>query len=170
MSVVTTSLSRLYLLRHADSGWPENGQKDFDRSLSTTGYAQAEVVMGMAADKNYRPNLVICSTALRCRETSDAVRRTLCAEQTPFRYVDELYNGTLQVYLDIVSAPNNTGSVMLIGHNPAISEMLEAMIGPEKASDIIGHGYPPCGLAALQRNDNGAASKYGWQLIDFLQA
>jgi phosphohistidine phosphatase len=170
MIVVSPSLSRIYLLRHADSGWPENGQKDFDRSLSDTGYAQAEVVMDAAADRNYRPDLVLCSTALRCRQTADAVRRTLCGEDVPLRYIDELYNGALQVYLEILSATDHAGSVMLIGHNPTISETLEVLIGSDQVGAVIAHGYPPCGLAVLERNADAAASKPDWRAIDFLQA
>jgi phosphohistidine phosphatase len=170
MFAASPSLSRIYLLRHADSGWPENGQKDFDRALSDRGYAQAEVVMDLAADKNYQPELVLCSTALRCRQTSDAVRRTLCGEETPFRYIDELYDGPVQVYLEILSATEHAGSVMLIGHNPTISETLEALIGAEPLGNVIANGYPPCGLAVLDRQVTASASEPGWRVIDFLQA
>ena len=32
---------RIYLLRHAKSGWAEPGARDFDRSLSDAGFAEA---------------------------------------------------------------------------------------------------------------------------------
>ncbi|TWD57985.1 phosphohistidine phosphatase [Agrobacterium vitis] len=170
MIVVSSSLSRIYLLRHAESGWPENGQKDFDRTLSDAGYAQAEVVMDQAADRNYRPDLVLCSTAVRCRQTAEAVRRTLCAEDIPLRYIDQLYNGSLEIYLEILSATDTASSVMLIGHNPTISETLETLVGADQVAAVIAQGYPPCGLAVLDRNMDGATNKLEWRVIDFLQA
>ena len=61
------SPQRIYLLRHAKSGWAEPGGRDFDRSLSDAGFAEAELLAETAADKQYRPDLVVCSTAKRCR-------------------------------------------------------------------------------------------------------
>ncbi|MBB4953412.1 phosphohistidine phosphatase [Agrobacterium vitis] len=170
MTVASPSPSRIYLLRHAEAGWPENGQKDFDRALNDKGYAQAEIVMDRAADLNYRPDLVICSTALRCRQTAEAVRRALCDEDAPFRFVDELYNGSQLVYAEILSVPSNPRSVMLIGHNPSICETLEALAGADDINTIIPNGYPPCGLAVLERIENTAVSEQAWRLIDFIQA
>ncbi|HBF32013.1 histidine phosphatase family protein [Rhizobium sp.] len=170
MIVVSPSLSRIYLLRHAEAGWPENGQKDFDRSLNDAGYAQAEVVTDRAADKNYRPELVICSTAMRCRQTSDAVRRNMCGEDVAFRFVDELYDSPLRVYMEILAGAEDVDSVMLIGHNPAMSETLQALVGPQQLGNIIPHGYPTCGLAVLARTDNARPTQPAWKVIDFLDA
>lgn len=176
MVAAPPSLARIYLLRHAEAGWPENGQKDFDRSLNDAGYAQAEIVTDRAADKNYSPELVICSTAQRCRQTAEAVRRTLCGEDVPFRFVDELYDSHLGTYLEIISATDNVGSLMLIGHNPAISETLQALIGAEQVGRVIPYGFPTCGLAVLERAANPAPTRPGWPakpdwaMIDFIEA
>jgi phosphohistidine phosphatase len=170
MIVVSSSLSRIYLLRHADAGWPENGQKDFDRALSDAGYAQAEMVTDRAADKNYRPDVVVSSTALRCRQTADAVRRNLSEDATPFRFVDELYDSPLKIYLEILSAADHTGSMMIIGHNPAICETLQFLIGATQLGNIIPHGYPTCGLAVLERRANAGPAQPGWRAIDFIEA
>lgn len=176
MVAAALSLSRIYLLRHAEAGWPENGQKDFDRSLNDAGYAQAEIVTDRAADKNYNPELVVCSTAQRCRQTAEAVRRTLCGEDVPFRFVDELYDSPLGTYLEILSATDNVRSMMLIGHNPAISEALQILVGAEQVGRIMPYGFPTCGLAVLDRvitpapTRSGWPAKPGWTMIDFIAA
>lgn len=176
MVAVSPSLARIYLLRHAEAGWPENGQKDFDRSLNDAGYAQAEIVTDRAADKNYNPELVVCSTAQRCRQTAEAVRRTLCGEDVSFRFVDELYDSPIGTYLEILSATDNVSSVMLIGHNPAISEALQALVGAEQVGRVIPYGFPTCGLAVLERVVNVAPTRLGWPakpdwtVIDFIAA
>ncbi len=170
MIVVPPSLSRLYLLRHAEAGWPENGQTDFDRPLNDVGYAQAEQVTNRAAGKDYTPDLIICSTALRCRQTAEAVRRNMRQEVSVFHFVDSLYDGSLRAYMDILAAAENVGSLMLIGHNPTISETLQTLIGPVPTGQIIPYGYPTAGLAVLEKLDNQGLAQPNWKAIDFLEA
>ena len=67
---------RLYLLRHARSGWALPGQRDFDRSLDEVGYIDAERLAQTAADQGIRPDRILCSTAVRCRETAEPFFRT----------------------------------------------------------------------------------------------
>ncbi|MCF1435090.1 histidine phosphatase family protein [Agrobacterium vitis] len=165
MTVTVSNPFRVYLMRHAAADWPGAGQKDFDRPLSNTGYAHAEMITGMAADKGYRPDLVICSTAVRCRQTADAVRRSMCAEDVEIRYVDALYNGGAETYLEILRSSSQQGSIMLIGHNPAIEECLHVLIGEHALASTIPQGYPAGGLAIIDAEDTPSR----WQLVDFLQ-
>ncbi|MCM2439981.1 histidine phosphatase family protein [Agrobacterium vitis] len=165
MTVTVSKPFRVYLMRHAAADWPGAGQKDFDRPLSNTGYAHAEMITGMAADKGYRPDLVICSTAVRCRQTADAVRRSMCAEDVEIRYIDALYNGGAETYLEILHSSSPQGSIMLIGHNPAIEECLHVLIGEQALASTIPQGYPAGGLAIIDAADTPSR----WQLVDFLQ-
>ncbi|MVA55758.1 SixA phosphatase family protein [Agrobacterium vitis] len=165
MTVTVFKPFRIYLMRHAAADWPGAGQKDFDRPLSNTGYAHAELITDMAADKGYRPDLVICSTAARCRQTADAVRRSMCAEDTEIRYVDALYNGGAETYLEILHSSSQQGSIMLLGHNPAIEECLHVLIGEQALANTIPQGYPAGGLAIIDAADTPSR----WQLVDFLQ-
>jgi phosphohistidine phosphatase len=60
----------LYLLRHAKSSWKDASLRDFDRPLKERG-KEAAVVVGqrLAAEKLKHP-LVLCSPAVRTRETA----------------------------------------------------------------------------------------------------
>jgi phosphohistidine phosphatase len=157
---------RIYLLRHAKAARGEVGQHDFDRGLDPQGYAEAELIAERAADLGYRPDMVISSTAVRCRQTADAVRRAISENLEPL-FVDELYNGSLDVYLDILSSQRDSRSVMLIGHNPVIEQTLEALAGSGSVSAAIPAGYPTGGLAVL---DHAGAGGSGWTLANFLKA
>jgi len=166
MTVILAKPFRTFLLRHAAADWPAAGQKDFDRPLSNEGYAQAELVIDRAADKGYRPDLVICSTALRCRQTADAVRRSMGADEVEIRFVDSLYNGAADTYLEILRTSVEQTSVMLIGHNPSIEECLHVLVGEQVLAQAIPRGYPTCGLAVIDPADTVSR----WQLTDFLEA
>ena len=169
MITITPPPSRIYLLRHARSGWAKPGERDFDRTLDDEGYAEAEIVADRAADRNYRPDLVISSTAARCRQTADAVRRAT-DETLEIVFVDELYNASLATYLALLGAQPDRQSVMLIGHNPTIEEAFEALVGPEVMVAAIPGGYPTAGLAVIDHRDTGPDGGPAWVLADFLTA
>lgn len=155
--------SRIYLLRHAEAASAQPGQRDFDRPLSDKGYDDAEIVADRAADKGYRPELIVSSTARRCRQTADAVHRSM-GLSLEVVYIDELYNATPDVYLSVIEAQRKS-SIMLVGHNPTIEQTLEALIGHDALLRGIPAGYPPGGLAAL---DFDAAAS-AWKLREFLR-
>ncbi|KOF22904.1 phosphohistidine phosphatase [Ensifer adhaerens] len=139
---------RLFLLRHARSGWALPGQRDFDRALDDTGYAEAELIAQMAADRGIRPELILCSTAVRCRQTAEPFFRTV-GEDLEIRYVDALYTGPASIYTDIIDAHRHLSSLMIVGHNPMIDELFHRFAGNEAAADALSHGYPPAALAIL---------------------
>ncbi len=153
---------RIYLLRHADAAWAEPGQRDFDRPLSEKGYADAEIIADRAADKGYRPELLISSTALRCRDTADAMHRAMGAT-VDVLFVDELYNASLDIYVEIIESQTTVDSVMLVGHNPTIEQTLEDLIGHEAMFEALPKGFPTAGLAVLDQEEAAA-----WRLVDFL--
>jgi phosphohistidine phosphatase len=167
MTVINSPPSRLYLLRHAKSGWAEPGQRDFDRELDRQGFAEAEVVADKASDLNYRPDRVLCSTATRCRQTADAIRRAIDETMEP-SFIDELYNGSLATYLVVLQNQRDVDSLMIIGHNPTMEELLEALVGPTQMMAAVPASYPPGGLAVLDHRADAAANEQSWFIRDFL--
>ena len=139
---------RLLLLRHARAGWALPGQRDFDRALDDVGFAEAELIAETAADRGIRPDLILCSTAVRCRQTAEPFFRTI-SENIDIRYVDELYTGPASIYTDIIDANRHLNSLMIVGHNPMIDELFHRLAGNEAAAEALPHGYPPAALAVL---------------------
>lgn len=171
--IVTPPPGRVYLLRHAKAAWASAGQRDFDRPLDERGYDDAELVADRAAERGYRPDLVVSSTALRCRDTAEAIRRAFPGE-LEVRYVDQLYNCPAETYGEMLGALGDFTSVMMVGHNPAIEEVLAALIGAEAMAAAIPGGFPAGGLAVIDHVDQDAAADVPaapgkrWQLIDFV--
>ena len=167
VTMIFQPLTRVYLLRHARSGWAQPGQRDFDRPLDDEGYAEAEIVAEKAFDRGYHPSRLVSSTALRCRQTADAMRRAL-GEDLDVLFVDELYNAPLDVYLEMIAASNEASSLMFVGHNPTIEEVFERLAGADTTAAVIPTGYPTAGLAVLERPAT-AGDRY-WGLLDFVTA
>jgi len=149
MPAAPAPVFRLYLLRHAKAAWALPGQKDFDRTLDDTGFADAEIVADMAVDRGLVPDLVLCSTAVRCRQTAEALRRAM-NEDLEISYIDALYAGGSNIYRDIIGSQNDAlASLMVVGHNPVIEEILREVLGEEAAAEAIPAGYPPGALAVV---------------------
>jgi phosphohistidine phosphatase len=156
--------SRIYLLRHAKSAWAQVGERDFDRALDREGLAEAESVAEKAAALGYRPDRLITSTALRCRQTAEVIRNAF-GREFDLILADQLYNAAADTYLDLLSL-ENTGSLMIVGHNPTIEEVLERLVGQEQCAGAIALGFPTAGLAVVDRPL--AREQSLWRLVDFL--
>ena len=138
----------LSLLRHAKSSWKDPNLADHERPLNTRGQAEAPV-MGKAMTKHgLDPDLVLCSTARRTRDTLALVLPELKTEPKVI-YEDGLYHGTSAEMLGILHEVGaGVGQVLLVGHNPEIQEF---------ALDLIGSGaQAPQGSARGQVPDRGA--------------
>ena len=169
MQIVVPPPSRIFLLRHARAAWAQPGGRDFDRPLDDEGFAEAELVAAKAADRFPRPDLVLSSTALRCRQTADAVHRAF-GEELEILAIDSLYNAPLDIYLEVLSGQKRAQSVMIVGHNPTMEEMLEALVGTDRMTALIPDGYPTGGLAVLDHGGKDQAPAGTWQVVDFLTA
>src|SRR5512145_3409209 len=112
------AMKHLVLLRHANA---ENGEVDRARALSALGRSEAArmgAVFGQLAGRGFRPQLLLCSPALRARETLEGLRGALGA--APRVEEDEaLYLASAGRLLTKLQAlPDPEAQVLLVGHNP----------------------------------------------------
>lgn len=124
---------RLLLLRHAKSAWDEQGAADHDRPLAPRGERAAELVAVFLAQRGPAPDLVLCSTALRTRQTLSRVLAHLAApgRAPEVRYEHDLYLAEAGELLERLRAvPDSVGTVMLVGHNPGL-EVLAARLAEQ---------------------------------------
>lgn len=118
----------LVLLRHAKAETPGE-LLDFDRRLTEKGDADADAAGSWLADERLRPNLVLCSSARRTRQTwqgvSVALRQADPAAPSPeVHYEQRLYDGGRTEVIDLLRAvPDSVRTVLIIGHNPTMSDV-----------------------------------------------
>lgn len=157
-------MSQVFLLRHAKAVWPSPGQKDFDRTLDTVGIDDARILGQELRRSGLKPEIVICSTAIRARQTLEYLDL-----EPPFvlEQSEKLFSGGPDAYLMTIRMAglehDKANSVMLVGHNPMMEDLAIALAGrgqPPSHPDLQS-GFPTAGLAVIQFDDPLAEIRTG---------
>lgn len=136
---------RLYVLRHAKSSWDDPGQPDRERPLSPRGRRAVKLLAAHFDDVGIRPELILCSPARRTRETLEAVP---AGGETVMD--DSLYEASWRDVVELLRrVPDEVGSVMVIGHNPAMQMLVLALV--EAGAEGRGAGEAGHHLSDLHR-------------------
>ncbi len=139
----------LYLLRHAKSSWEDATLRDEQRPLAPRGRRDAKRVAGHLVRLGIEPDLVLCSTAERTRETLELVRPALGA--TPAVKLDAaLYAAPAHALLERLRAvPDETASVLLIGHNPGLEDLALLLASTGAELERLRAKFPTAAFATL---------------------
>lgn len=120
-------MKTLLLLRHAKSSWKDTGLQDFDRPLNSRGKKAAEMIGRFIRKQRLAPDLLLCSPAIRARETIEAVIKT-AKLSSELRYDQRIYEASPVQLLEVVSQIEEERSmVLLVGHNPGMEELLRLL-------------------------------------------
>lgn len=155
----------LYLLRHAKSSWDHPSLADFDRPLAARGREAAPRMGRLMRDEGHAPELVLCSPALRARQTMDLVLDVLNYDPE-VRLVDGLYNfgdGTGLLHI-IQQIGDECSDLLLIGHNPSLENLAQKLAGSGKSAQLqdMARKYPTAALAVIEFDaDNWADIRPG---------
>jgi phosphohistidine phosphatase len=134
---------RLLLLRHAKSSWDDPALADHDRPLAPRGRKAAKRIGRHLRQEGPEISLVLCSSARRARDTVDLV-----APDGRIEIESPLYGATANELLARVRrVPDDAGTVMLVGHNPAIQDLLVALV--DEPGDLAVQKFPTGALATL---------------------
>jgi phosphohistidine phosphatase len=113
----------LLLLRHAKSSWDDPALDDRARPLAPRGIRAARRIAVRLHDGQLRPDLVLCSSARRARQTLDALQSVL-GEATDVQIEDELYAASSRAILRCLRVVDPAvTTVMVIGHNPGLEDL-----------------------------------------------
>jgi phosphohistidine phosphatase len=121
------AVRHLYVLRHAKSSWDDPAQRDHDRPLAPRGRRAVKLIAEYVERNAITPELVLCSPSQRTRETLAGVGPSGEVLIEP-----ELYTATAGELIErLQRVPAEVGSVMVIGHNPAV-QMLVLRLGRQE--------------------------------------
>jgi phosphohistidine phosphatase len=138
------------LLRHAKSDWSQ-GAGDRERPLNERGRDAAPKIGRYIAQAQTVPDLILCSTSRRTRQTCDLV--TAAFPATPeIEFEEELYLAEFGTIIGLVRAvPDKVHRVMVIGHNPGIHQAAADLTGPGNAKDraALSARFPTGALAVI---------------------
>jgi phosphohistidine phosphatase len=165
----------LWLLRHAkaasDAPW---GSDDKQRPLTARGRRDASalgrrlgaepVELDLDPDAVRRPEVAVCSAAVRTRQTTDLIAEGM-GGTLPVDAYHSLYGADPDLLLQYVrEIDEGVRSALVVGHNPTIFDTSwELLGGPGDADDgavpvdhppsdrarLEANGFPTCALAVL---------------------
>jgi len=128
-------------MRHAKAVQPD-GWLDLDRPLTDRGHADATAGGQWLAASGLRPEIVLCSTATRTRDTWLDVAAAF--DEVPVHYPEEIYLASPRELVALVQAvPADAATALLVGHNPSVT-MLSALLDPR---GDIADGLATAGIA-----------------------
>jgi phosphohistidine phosphatase len=137
----------LYLLRHAKSSWAEPALPDRKRPLAPRGRRDAKRIAKHLVQLESQPELVLCSSAVRTRETLERLRVARGGGSTVL-LEDELYGASAEQLLERIRlVPEAIASVMLIGHNPGLQDLALLLAEDGVDLDRLEEKFPTAALA-----------------------
>jgi phosphohistidine phosphatase len=144
-------MPRLCLLRHAKSDWFAGASGDFDRPISARGEHDLPLVGAHVAAQNWQPDRILCSPAMRCRQTLEIVAGFFDSDPD-VSFPAGLYDSSGADYAGLIRAHGGDAeTLMIIGHNPMTHEtaLRLAIPGISPAATELHRKYPTSALAVL---------------------
>jgi phosphohistidine phosphatase len=143
---------RLVLVRHAKSDWGDPTLDDHDRPLNDRGIRDAPRMARKLAETDFRPEVILSSTALRARTTAEAFAAEFGVA------VDlevELYGAPGRILLSTAAA-SGARRVIVVAHDPGMTVLAGQLSGGE-----IAH-MPTCAVATFTWDEDD------WDVVDAL--
>ncbi|MFH8370694.1 SixA phosphatase family protein [Streptomyces sp. NPDC018031] len=160
MSVDVTR--RIVLLRHAKAEW--SADSDHERPLADRGRTDAPVAGRWLAGAGITPDLTVCSTAVRTRETWK-----LAVSELPQRprtvYDERVYEASLGELIAVLNETSDeVRDLLLVGHNPGVHALADALAG-EADGDLLPRmnrsGFPTAAMAVVTFNGSWKSVEHG---------
>ncbi len=131
---MTEKMRTLGLLRHGKAR-ADHGEGDFARALK--GHGRRQILhMARVLCEAAPPQRLLVSTAQRTRETAQILLEEF-AGAVQVEHLDALYLASPQTLLECIArVPDNVQRVLVVGHNPGLSELAQSLLWPERLADL----------------------------------
>jgi phosphohistidine phosphatase len=119
--------------------------RDVDRALSGDGRRACRLVAEYVAAAGLAPDIVLCSSAKRTRQTVEHIASAL-PPTVPVLVEDRLYLATADDLLArLREIDDGVPSVLLVGHNPGLHELAAGLLGVADRERVL--TFPTAALA-----------------------
>lgn len=141
MSLPTHTLT---LMRHAKSGWGFESLTDRQRPLNERGENDAPVMGERLTAAGIRPSLIVCSAAVRTTQTARLFAKAIGFPVEFIHKEPALYLANASQVMQVVVAQGGEfQNMVVIGHNPGISDLAEQL------SDGLTGAMPTAGMLTI---------------------
>jgi phosphohistidine phosphatase len=132
---------KVYIVRHGKAENESASRRDVDRALTPRGIEQARFLGGQMARGTTRPALIVSSPVTRALETARIIHSYLHVrfDTADALRVDEPVSGAVDL-LTTLAYPAQGPAVeclVLVGHNPQVSELCEVLVNGIGTSQFL---------------------------------
>ncbi|HJT82537.1 MAG TPA: phosphohistidine phosphatase SixA [Chthoniobacterales bacterium] len=117
---------RVYFLRHGEADWPNWDRSDDERPLTERGKKEMRKVAKFLRELDVPLEEIVSSPLLRARQTADAVADRFQMQVREHEFLAGGFNVSALQELIRKFPVNN---LMLVGHEPSFSEVIEKLTG-----------------------------------------
>jgi phosphohistidine phosphatase len=159
---------RIVVVRHAKSSWDDPSLADHDRPLSPRGRKALPRLRDHIAELGLRPDLVLCSTSRRTRETLDGIREAL-GKKTRIEFEPAVYDaGTGDLLAMLRGLDDQIATVFLIGHNPGSADLVDLLAADSSIGGAAAavEKFPTAAMAVLSVSGPWNALQAGCASLD----
>jgi len=164
-------MKTLHLLRHAKSSRKDPTLEDHERPLSKRGRAAAKAMARYMERTKIAPDIVLCSTAVRAKQTLDPIAKRLRPAKVVFE--DGIYEvPESKLWKHLRALPERAQTVLMIGHNPGLHDLALALADAGSHNHLpFSEGKFPTGALATFSFDGKWKDlrPHGAQLIALIQ-
>ena len=122
-------MKTLLILRHAKSSWDNANMSDHERPLNKRGIRDAPRMAGLLDELQITPDLIICSTAERARQTTQLIVDQL-EQAIEVHHTNRLYLAPPQECVRVIQEhADGEDCVMIVAHNPGLEDLVGALSG-----------------------------------------
>lgn len=128
----------IYFLRHASAGDSSlNPAKDDERALDKLGIEQSHNVGCALAAMKVGFNAILCSPLLRAQQTAKIVAEEIGYKDKIITEPALVPGGNYQQFQTILSRYSGKDAILVVGHNPSMTEFLNKLLIGDDAPDAI---------------------------------
>jgi phosphohistidine phosphatase len=149
-------MKNLILMRHGEAQPTQNILNDRERPLTINGLQDLQTMRTKIQGHIESLSMVLCSNVKRTRQTLEGIKPIL-PSQCLINFEDDLYHASAKALTKRIRAIDDDQKfIMVIGHNPGVSEFLESVVLSTKEffDSRIPLGFPPCSAAFFEGNFN----------------
>jgi len=142
----------LTLVRHAKSSWDEIGVSDSERPLNQRGKNQTGLMGDYLEKQKVKPDLILCSTARRARQTLIRLMRNWSTE-AEISHDDRLYMASANDFPVLLEEyGKGRKHLMLVGHNPGLHMLAYSLAqkGGKEELKALAEKFPTLAISSLK--------------------
>ena len=126
---------KLYVMRHGPAEDFAASGLDGDRSLTASGRERVKLVAKLLRESDEAPRMIVSSPLVRALQTAEIIASETCVEHVETSR-DLAPGGNAHAFV-MALAREERKRVMVVGHEPDLSSLIEALLGGGFGHDML---------------------------------